>query len=115
MPRAYCGLISLTLIKRILADHDALFGGVSPDIYSAALISAHSVNALDIDFPAVIPGASGASTAGQSAAGRHVGALRDNDHIRSEEHTSELQSLMLISYAVFCFDKNSSKKTITKE
>src|SRR3546814_3501813 len=24
---------------------------------------------------------------------------------RSEEHTSELQSLMRISYAVFCFDK----------
>src|SRR3546814_3959004 len=25
------------------------------------------------------------------------------DHARSEEHTSELQSLMRISYAVFCF------------
>src|SRR3546814_5835367 len=25
-----------------------------------------------------------------------------NDHRRSEEHTSELQSLMRISYAVFC-------------
>src|SRR3546814_14290694 len=24
------------------------------------------------------------------------------DHVRSEEHTSELQSLMRISYAVFC-------------
>lgn len=82
MPRSYCGLISSALIKRILADHDTLFGGVSPDIYSAALISAHATKALDIDFPAVIPGASGASTAGQSAAGRHVGALRDNDHIR---------------------------------
>lgn len=82
MPRAYCGLIARSLIKEILADHDALFGGVSPDIYSAALISAHASKALDIDFPAVIPGASGASTAGQSAAGRHVGTLRDNDHIR---------------------------------
>src|SRR3546814_1375099 len=30
---------------------------------------------------------------------------------RSEEHTSELQSLMRISYAVFCLKKN--KKTIT--
>src|SRR3546814_2425073 len=30
---------------------------------------------------------------------------------RSEEHTSELQSLMRISYAVFCLKK---KKTITK-
>src|SRR3546814_4527710 len=32
------------------------------------------------------------------------------DHRRSEEHTSELQSLMRISYAVFCL----KKKTVTK-
>src|SRR3546814_3854800 len=30
---------------------------------------------------------------------------------RSEEHTSELQSLMRISYAVFCFKKKKRKKT----
>src|SRR3546814_2959186 len=35
------------------------------------------------------------------------------DH-RSEEHTSELQSLMRISYAVFCLKKKKSNiKTIT--
>src|SRR3546814_10681265 len=28
---------------------------------------------------------------------------------RSEEHTSELQSLMRISYAVFCFKKNTTQ------
>src|SRR3546814_6607062 len=28
-------------------------------------------------------------------------------HYRSEEHTSELQSLMRISYAVFCLKKNN--------
>src|SRR3546814_7378531 len=33
--------------------------------------------------------------------------------IRSEEHTSELQSLMRISYAVFCL-KNKTKKTTRK-
>src|SRR3546814_3715607 len=33
---------------------------------------------------------------------------------RSEEHTSELQSLMRISYAVFCLKKkNTSKRTRT--
>src|SRR3546814_10014885 len=32
----------------------------------------------------------------------------NGSHIRSEEHTSELQSLMRISYAVFCLKK---KKT----
>src|SRR3546814_7247340 len=30
---------------------------------------------------------------------------RDRDGLRSEEHTSELQSLMRISYAVFCLKK----------
>src|SRR3546814_9231137 len=36
---------------------------------------------------------------------------------RSEEHTSELQSLMRISYAVFCLKQNKtpeSKKELTK-
>src|SRR3546814_2030923 len=31
---------------------------------------------------------------------------------RSEEHTSELQSLMRISYAVFCFKKKKNKNKI---
>src|SRR3546814_7360007 len=34
---------------------------------------------------------------------------------RSEEHTSELQSLMRISYAVFCLKKKKRKKSITKK
>src|SRR3546814_1681230 len=33
-----------------------------------------------------------------------------DDTIRSEEHTSELQSLMRISYAVFCLKKKNIKK-----
>src|SRR3546814_9716353 len=32
------------------------------------------------------------------------------DSIRSEEHTSELQSLMRISYAVFCLKKKQPQK-----
>src|SRR3546814_5262225 len=39
-------------------------------------------------------------------------------HFRSEEHTSELQSLMRISYAVFCLKKkkkNSNKHTKTND
>src|SRR3546814_9299606 len=31
------------------------------------------------------------------------------DHVRSEEHTSELQSLMRISYAVFCLNKKKNQ------
>src|SRR3546814_3972984 len=33
----------------------------------------------------------------------------DEDYPRSEEHTSELQSLMRISYAVFCLKKKKKK------
>src|SRR3546814_9728140 len=39
---------------------------------------------------------------------RIFGKPANRDHCRSEEHTSELQSLMRISYAVFCLKK---KKT----
>src|SRR3546814_3954927 len=34
---------------------------------------------------------------------------------RSEEHTSELQSLMRISYAVFCLKKTNTTNTLTHE
>src|SRR3546814_4120191 len=36
---------------------------------------------------------------------------RVGDLVRSEEHTSELQSLMRISYAVFCLKKKTHKTT----
>src|SRR3546814_5401036 len=49
---------------------------------------------------------------------REVGAALDrgvvgdhHDLLRSEEHTSELQSLMRISYAVFCLKKKIEKKS----
>src|SRR3546814_1072788 len=35
--------------------------------------------------------------------------------MRSEEHTSELQSLMRISYAVFCLKKKNNHYNISKE
>src|SRR3546814_9636354 len=51
-----------------------------------------------------------AGVAGMEAApGFHVGTRR------SEEHTSELQSLMRISYAVFCLKKKTKKKQKCKK
>src|SRR3546814_984870 len=37
----------------------------------------------------------------------YLQAASDHDQIRSEEHTSELQSLMRISYAIFCLHKKN--------
>src|SRR3546814_3846119 len=40
---------------------------------------------------------------------------QDHTRLRSEEHTSELQSLMRISSAVFCLKKNKTTKKNTKK
>src|SRR3546814_3403429 len=42
-------------------------------------------------------------------------ANHKNDIFRSEEHTSELQSLMRISYAVFCLKKKKKKTIINNQ
>src|SRR3546814_3885305 len=41
-----------------------------------------------------------------------LGVLRNWPCNRSEEHTSELQSLMRISYAVFCLKKKTKEITL---
>src|SRR3546814_9456337 len=43
-----------------------------------------------------------------------VADLAHHDHVRSEEHTSELQSLMRISYAVYCLKKKQKTNTRDK-
>src|SRR3546814_9479976 len=43
---------------------------------------------------------------------RHCPACAATDCRRSEEHTSELQSLMRISYAVFCLKTKKTKPII---
>src|SRR3546814_5855325 len=48
----------------------------------------------------------GRRAAGEKAAGRKA-------DVRSEEHTSELQSLMRISYAVFCLKKKQGTSAVT--
>src|SRR3546814_5158899 len=42
---------------------------------------------------------------------RQEQTTRKRAHVRSEEHTSELQSLMRISYAVFCLKKKKTHNT----
>src|SRR3546814_8439466 len=43
----------------------------------------------------------------------HTYSRRWHERRRSEEHTSELQSLMRISYAVFCLKKKKTNTNIT--
>src|SRR3546814_10320969 len=70
----------------------------------SAVVRAHGVEiAKDRDAPLWIGGGD---------VGEH---LLDNQLGRSEEHTSELQSLMRISYAVFCLKKKKITKSSTEQ
>src|SRR3546814_2339786 len=46
----------------------------------------------------------------QQRSAQQVADIQRGGYVRSEEHTSELQSLMRISYAVFCLKKKKNKK-----
>src|SRR3546814_6313849 len=49
------------------------------------------------------------TSAHESEAGAAAGPATGRNRQRSEEHTSELQSLMRISYAVFCLKKKKKQ------
>src|SRR3546814_2343976 len=58
--------------------------------------------------PPVNRGPAGAARASSGITRPPIGrSLYRQHHLRSEEHTSELQSLMRISYAVFCLKKKN--------
>src|SRR3546814_15422877 len=62
-------------------------------------------NRLGVDVHDAFHGAAGVCLAVGAGLGGERAARR------SEEHTSELQSLMRISYAVFCLKKKTTSKT----
>src|SRR3546814_2896508 len=95
----------------------------------AAVVGAGRTGAVGVERTRVVAvagveqvehGAAGEGLAGAPAARRqhaveHVDAAahRADDVGRSEEHTSELQSLMRLSYAVFCLKKKHEQDTNT--
>src|SRR3546814_6186798 len=65
------------------------------------------------DFSVKMPQLAGgvnSTSVGSDAFGAQTLDLRNLGQNRSEEHTSELQSLMRISYAVFCLKKKTNQK-----
>src|SRR3546814_5568615 len=77
---------------------------------AAEAIAAHATDELKaLYLPRMISGEwSGAMALTESGAGTDLALLKTKAEPRSEEHTSELQSLMRISYAVFCLKKKTN-------
>src|SRR3546814_6474644 len=98
-----------------LSLHDALPSS-APGIAPSAVHLSAGLETDSMDVTGAL--SADAITEADLAVGRYDGAqveLFMTD--RSEEHTSELQSLMRISYAVFCLKKkiNSQKHTSNEE
>src|SRR3546814_7835746 len=96
--------------RRLQGNAVPAIGGVAGDIDDAA--EAVDGVALDEELREGDGGADGVAPEGLARLGhQRLGEARRRR--RSEEHTSELQSLMRISYAVFCLKKKKVLLMIT--
>jgi glycosyltransferase involved in cell wall biosynthesis len=82
MPRIYAGLVSTEYLCRLVAKHETIFGGVSPDVYSSVLLASENPSFLHVDFPAIVPGIGGKSGSGSSSQGSHIGSLKGNRYMQ---------------------------------
>src|SRR3546814_1895876 len=91
--------------------------GLSSAIFTTNLKAAEaflSATGSDCGISNVNIGTSGAGIGGafggekETGGGRESGSDAWRAYMRSDEHTSELQSLMRISYAVFCLTKKKN-------
>src|SRR3546814_4589638 len=89
-----------------LFPYTTLFRSFKPFVYAAALDSGYTPDTIVLDAPIAIPDGN-KMWRPKNSGGNYAGPLplRRGLELRSEEHTSELQSLMRISYAVFCWKK----------
>src|SRR3546814_8600018 len=83
---------ALRLLRRALADLDALAADHQPRIVHHHEHRAHTAHFVADDLAEAVL----------------ILAINHHRGRRSEEHTSELQSLMRISYAVFCLKKKQT-------
>src|SRR3546814_8259910 len=78
--------------------------------WSAAIRSAKALASAIVVLKIAVTSSAVSTTSRQRKIEAQGGAIL-TQAARSEEHTSELQSLMRISYAVFCLKKNTNNVT----
>ncbi|QWD04229.1 glycosyltransferase family 2 protein [Polynucleobacter paneuropaeus] len=94
MPRIYLGLVSKEAVKKAQEKYGALFGGISPDVYSSTLLSSLNLKASWIDYPFVIPGVSSLSTSAARAERTDVGEFKNAGGIIADDHLKGFSNLL---------------------
>src|SRR3546814_4511810 len=108
------GCFSLLLVATGDAG-DLDFGVVLPVAHLLAMVlAAAELDDADLVGATVADDFRGHAGALERVADLDAVAVAEHEHVRSEEHTSELQSLMRISYAVFCLKKNNIKSDMSQ-
>src|SRR3546814_8120614 len=92
--------VAMQTLARVKHDQAELGRAYQWMISKAAVISFPALTGFGMVAPLAIPAVFGPKWV-------EAGALAQ---VRSEEHTSELPSLMRISYAVFCLNKKKKRK-----
>src|SRR3546814_6601529 len=109
-------LKEITDIDRIAAAYPAVETGICPPatmIYPASqAVSSIFIGAQDchLSVSGAHTGCLSAEMLKEAGARTIIAGHSERRTDRSEEHTSELQSLMRISYAVFCLKKKTNNK-----
>src|SRR3546814_8322542 len=85
----------------------SIYTGTKTFIYAFSLAIAQELKFSNIRVSVLCPGPVLTNPEGLS----RINAHGKRSRLRSEEHTSELQSLMRISYAVFCLKKKNKNNT----
>ena len=87
LPRTYHGIIKTKVLLKIKDAGLKLFGGVSPDIYSAIILAHFTKNSYSIDYPLSIAGACPQSGSSMGTNKTHCGRLEDAIHFKGREIT----------------------------
>jgi hypothetical protein len=84
LPKVYTGIVRKACIDQVKERTGVYFGGASPDIFGALAVANFIQRYCIVDYPLLLAGGSGKSTAGDSAKGKHIGRLEDIPHLKPE-------------------------------
>src|SRR3546814_4266099 len=92
-------------VRRMVGDKQDTAGTCLPELAPRFI---HLNAPVIVHQPGCRPASEAAAASRSAAASNSAKQVAPDPDMRSEEHTSELQSLMRISYAVFCFKKKTT-------